>query len=191
MNDEQSLLILNTASLDTRYAKLSGADFTGDVTTTGDVEVAGHVHIGEIWHAYGGFQNKTETIAISGANTWTHITNATNDLFTGLEGDGLTLSGDQMTIVNAGDYTGMLSMTISGTATKDFQIRLYNVTQTAQMGYVIGATTTGAGNYTNITLPLYIEASANDVFQMQIQCTTDASDPTLRSAVFYIAYLHD
>ena len=103
----------------------------------------------------------------------------------------MTLSGDVMTITNAGDYVGSLSMTLSGLNGKDFQIRIYNTTQATQMGYIIGATTTGASNYTNITLPIYIEADAGDSFRMEVQCTTDGSDPTFRSAVFEMHYLHD
>jgi len=145
----------------------------------------------DTWHAYGGFQNQSETITIAAVDTWTHVTNATNDLWTGLEATGLTLSGDVMTIQNEGDYVGALTMTISGLATKDFQIRIYNVTTSAQMGYVVGTTTTGAGNYEDVTLPLYLECSAGDQLRVEIQCTTDGSDPTVRSAVFEIHYLHD
>ena len=86
-----------------------------------------------------------------------------------------------MTIKKAGDYFGTLSMTISGLNGKDFQVRVYNITQAKQQGYVIGASTTGAGNYTNITLPLYLEADAEDSFRMEVTCNTDASDPTFKS----------
>ena len=145
----------------------------------------------ECWHAYGGFQGKSETIDVLGAGQWAWITNITNDLWTGLEGDGISLIGDIMTIENGGDYAGSLSMTLSGLNGKDFQIRFYNITQATQMGYVIGASTTGATNYTNITLPLYLELNAGDQLRLETTCLTDASDPTFRSAVFYIAYLHD
>lgn len=152
---------------------------------------ADRIKIGYIWHAFGGSQAKNETITILGVNQWAWITNATNDLWTGLEGDGMTLSGDIMTITNAGDYAGSLSMSLSGLNGKDFQIRVYNITTSTQQGYVIGSSTAGAGNFTNITLPLYIEASAGDTFRMETTCITDGSDPTFKNAVFYIAYLHD
>jgi hypothetical protein len=96
-----------------------------------------------------------------------------------------------MTFTNTGDYIGEVSVTLSGLNGKDFQIRLYNVTQSEQMGYIIGATTTGATNFTNIALPLYIEATAGDQMRMEVRCITDNSDPTFRSAVFYMTYLHD
>ena len=163
---------------------------TGTWSTRQIMSHEGFVRVPEIWHVYGGFQDADEPLSVTGS-VWQHVTNATNDLWTGLEADGLALSADVMTILNHGDYAGSLSMTLSALQGKDYKIRLYNITQATQMGYVIGATTTGAGNYTNITLPLYIESNAGDQFRMEIQCTTDSTDPTLRSAVFYLAYLHD
>jgi len=148
-------------------------------------------HPAESWHAYGGFQDESETITIAAVDTWTMITNATNDLWGGLEAVGLTLSDDIMTVQHGGDYMGSLSMTFSGLNGKDFQVRVYNITQSTQLGYVIGATTTGANNYTNVTLPLYLECEAGDRLRMEVQCTTDGSDPTFRSAVFYMAFLHN
>ena len=142
-------------------------------------------------HAYGGFQNQAVVIAISAANVWAHITNATNDLWQGLEAYEITLSEDVMTINREGDYAGKLSMTFSALTGKDYQVRLYNITQQKQQGYVIGASATGAGNLTNVTLPLYIEANAGDKFQMEVTCNTDGTDPTFKSAVFYLAFLHD
>jgi hypothetical protein len=152
----------------------------------------GRIRCDKIWHAYGGFQDKAETISTAVQNTWYHITNVANDLWTGLEADGLTLASDVMTFVNGGDYFGSLSLTFSGSNTKDYQIRLYNITQTTQMGYVIGVTTTGNTNFTNISLPLYVEADAGDEMQMEVRCISGATaDPIMRNAVFYLSYLHD
>jgi len=140
------------------------------------------------WHAYGGFQDKAEALSLD-PNTWTHVTNAGNDLFTGLEGDGLSLVDDEMIVANAGDYVGNLSITITGGNSKDFKFRIYNVTKAEQMGYDIGASTT-VSNYTNISLPMYIECDAGNVLQVQAWCLA-GDDPTLRSSIFYITYLHD
>ena len=143
----------------------------------------------DLWHVYGGFQDETETLAL-GANTWTHVTNATNDLFSALEAVGFTLSADVMTIEHGGDYFGHVSLTVSALNGKDYFLRVYNVTQSKEMGYHIGASTTGAGNYTTISLPLYLEINAGDELQLQIKCT-DGTDPIMRNCVFYIAYLHE
>jgi len=141
---------------------------------------------------YGGFQDESETITCGVQNTWYHVTNATNDLWTGTEADGFTLSSDVMTIVNAGDYYGTLAISLSGAVNDDFEFRIYNVTDSVQEGYKMGITTTGAGNYQQIVMPLYIEADANDQFRMEVRCISAGSgDPTLKQAIFYIAYLHD
>ena len=142
------------------------------------------------YHAYGGFQDETETLAV-GDDTWTWMTNATNDLWVETEGVGVSLSGDIMTITNTGDYAGNLSVTFSALNGKDYLIRLYNITKATQMGYVIGATATGVTNFTNVTLPLYVEANAGNTLRMEMKCTTDGTDPILKSAVFYLQYLHN
>ena len=61
---------------------------------------------------------------------------------------------------------------------------------------VVGSNTTqqffvGAGNYLNISLPLYLECDAGDQLRMEIINITNNNDPTVRSAVFYLSYLHD
>jgi len=174
-----------------QYPVFPGGAVFGSQTDYTKISNTGVLNKSGIWHAYGGFQNKTQVINVIGANQWAWITNAGNNLWTGLEADGISLTGDIMTITNAGDYFGSLSITFSGLTGKDFQIRLFNITTSTVQGYVIGASTTGANNFTNINLPLYIESAAGDTFRMEITCNTDGTDPILRSAVFYLAYLHD
>jgi len=82
-------------------------------------------------------------------------------------------------------------MTLSGLAAKDFEIRVYNTTQAKQEAYYQGITTTGAGAYQNVTLPLYIEATANDEIRFEVRCTTIAvGDPTFEHAVFFLQLMH-
>ena len=142
----------------------------------------------DTWHAFGGFQDQAETLTLD-ADTWTHVTNAGNNLWTGLEADGLTLTDDEIIVANAGDYIGNLSLTITGGNSKDFKFRIYNVTKDEVMGYHIGASTT-ISNYTNISIPLYLECDAGDHLQVQAWSLA-GDDPTLRSSIFYISYLHD
>ena len=196
-DDDHTQYVLANGTRDIQFT--TGSWEVGNVSGAEDVEIdhhgnliaAGMLRQGSVWHAYGGFQGASETINIVNVNDWYHITNATNDLWTGLEANGLTLANDIMTVVNAGDYVGTLSMSITGSTGKDFQVRCYNITQAAQMGYIIGASTDGAGNFTVITLPLYLECAAGDTLRMEVRCITDSSDPTFKNAVFYLAYLHD
>ena len=162
-----------------------------NLANTGVVNVFDEiVRFTNVWHAYGGFQNAATVIACT-TNNWAWITNGTNNLWTGIEGYGLTLSGDIMTIVNAGDYFGHVTVAISGANGEDYFIRCFNITQNIQMGYIVGGTTTGAGNYLNISLPLYLECNAGDTLRMEIKNITNNNDPTVRSSVFYLSYLHD
>ena len=151
--------------------------------------IIGREHLMNIYHAYGGYNDVNYTLTCD-VNTWTKITNATSDLWTGTEADGLTLLNDQITIINKGDYIGSVSLTISAVTQKDFHLRIYNVTQAKIENYQLGVSTTGAGNNTIINLPIYIEAEAGDVFELQIR-STDETDPILNDAIFYISYLHD
>lgn len=168
-----------------------GSDVNVEDQEVVNLIASGMVRQADTWHVYGGFQTADQLISIAGADAWTHVTNGTNNLWTGLEVDGLTLAADVLTFENEGDYAGSLSMTISALTGKDYEIRFYNLTQLAQMGFVIGASTTGVTNFTNITLPLYIESNAGDQMRVEIRCRTDGTNVTVRSAVFYIAYVHD
>lgn len=184
--DGSSVLIV------TKDSDGAGSSDTPQVSVNGNLNVGEYALINKIYHAYGGFQDEAEVINCVTTDVYVPITNATTDLWAGLEADGLTLANDEITFINAGDYNGALSITLSGSNGKDFMIRLYNITQGIQVGYTIGATTTGATNFTNITLPLYIEANAGDVMRMEVACATAVvADPIMRSAVFYLSYLHN
>ena len=159
---------------------------SGD-TMTGDLHTSGYFRPDKIWHAYGGFQGESEALSMSG---WTKVTNAGGTLFTGLEADGLSLASDIITVVNAGDYVGHVSLTFIGSTTKDYHIRIYNNTTHAQMGYIIGASGLGVNNYQTLSLPLYLECNAGDQLQLEVEETGDTA-MTVTDCVFYITYLHD
>jgi len=161
-----------------------------DMFLTNHSGIRDRVRIKKVFHAYGGFQDKAEVIDCV-KDVWKHVTNITNNLWTGLEVDGLTLSGDIMTVAYGGDYYGHLSMTVSSGQANDFQIRAFNITQNMMMGYKIGLTTTGAGNYATFSLPLYLECNAGDQLKVEVINLTDGDDLTCRNAVFYISYLHE
>jgi hypothetical protein len=78
---------------------------------------------------YGGFQQNLTTVTITGTNIWTWVTNAGHNLWTGLEFDGLTMSGDIMIITNTGDYAGNVSLSLAGGSNTDYFIRVWNITQ--------------------------------------------------------------
>jgi len=156
-------------------------------TITGDLHIIGNITKTEVYHAYGGFQDVSQVITLVN-DTWAHITNATNDLWVLNEGDGISIVDDDIIIANTGDYTGNISLTLTGGNSKDFLFRLFNVTQNHAHNW-IGVSTT-VSNYSNVALPIYIEATAGDHYQIQVKCVA-GDDPTIRSAIFAISYLHD
>ena len=158
---------------------------TGD-TMTGDLHTSGYFRPDKIWHAYGGFQGKSVALSMSG---WTKVTDGGN-IFTALEADGFSLASDIITVTNAGDYIGHVSLTFIGSTTKDYHIRIYNITKAEQMGYVVGASGLGVNNYQALSLPLYLECNAGDQLQLEVQETADTA-MTVTDCVFYITYLHD
>ena len=161
---------------------------TTDETVGGVKTFTDGIILGVIDHAYGGFQDEAETLSLD-ADTWTHITNAGNNLWTLAEGDGFTMVDDELIVTRHADYNGILTLTITGGNSKDFKFRVYNITKSEVMGYHIGASTT-VSNYTNISVPIYVEANAGDHLQFQAWCLA-GDDPTFRSAIFTIQYLHD
>ena len=142
-----------------------------------------------IWHGYGGFEGEGESVAC-GVGDWNHITNAGSDLWNLDEADGISISSDVFTIVNSGDYAGSLSLSISAINGKDFHVRVYNKTQISVEGRPIGISTTSTGNEMNVSVPIYIEATAGDEIQFEIQ-SADGTDPVVDDAIFILSYLHD
>lgn len=163
-------------------------DKIDDFPTTAPVFSNG-IKVGKVWHAYGGYADQNLTLTC-GADTWTHVTNTAGTLWTGSEADGISMVSDEMVIANSGDYAGQVSLTLSALAGKDFTFRIYNVTQSASATSILGISTTGAGNKMCLSMPVYLEATADDHFQLQIN-SADGTDPVLDHAVFYVAYLHD
>jgi hypothetical protein len=128
---------------------------------------------------------------VSSSNTWYHITNGGTNLWTLDEGVGMSETGDTFVLDHDGGYTGHMTVGISGPNGEDFFVRCYNVTQGIQMGYIIGVTTTGSNNYQNISLPLYLEdVDAGDVIRFEIKNLSATGDPVVRSAVFFLQWLH-
>ena len=142
-------------------------------------------------HSFWGFQLQVTTIDITATSWRKMITNASWNLWTGLEANGMTLSWDIMTITNTGDYFWQLTISVAGQNNDDVCIRLYNITKAKQIWYFICWTTLGTSNYIPLPIPLYIDDDANDQFRMEIANITNTNDVNVRSAAFYITYLHD
>lgn len=144
----------------------------------------------DIFHAYGGFQDSSAEIAIT-QGSWSKVGNAYGSLWGGLEANGVSMSGDTMTIANSGDYWGLVTFTFEGTNGNEYELRIYNVTQTSIEGFHLGESGRGAGNYSTLTMPIYVEATAGDKLVMQITNTDGNNNATAIFGSFIIIYLHD
>ena len=167
---------------------LSGS---GSITVSGDVRsTRGMLRQDDTWHMFGGFQDSAVTITIT-EDVYSHVTNAAHNLWTGIEADGITISGDTMIIANAGDYIGSFEVTFKTTNANSVLFRIFNVTDNTQQGFSTGATGRGA-DYATISKPLYFYGmSAGD--RLVMQCTNvDASNNiTVHYATYFLTYLHD
>jgi len=177
-------------SIDTNTVAFFANDIRATDGKQGDFITTGQLRQGTTWHVYGGFQDSSITVDVQ-ADAWTEITNATNNLWVGVEADGFSLSGDTMIVANTGDYAGTVGVTLSALQGKDYDFRIYNVTQDAQVGFSAGVTTTGVNNYAQMTLPIYLEATASDSLVLQVYGSTDGTDITLTHGIFFLTYLHD
>lgn len=143
------------------------------------------------WHMFGGFQDSAVVIDVT-EDVYTPVTNAAGNLWTGLEADGFSMSGDTMTITNAGDYFGAVSITFTASNSEVIMFQVYNVTDGAQEGFAAGTTGDGANDYVTLTKPLYFEdVSAGDKYVLRMTDLDSNDDITVRHGTYYLTYLHD
>jgi len=139
------------------------------------------------WHIYGGTQAALIPISLA-QNVWTTIENATHTLWNSDEYDGFSLYEGTMTIANSGHYTGNLAITFSGGNGNDYDFRVWNITQSKQEGYDMGASGTGANNYVNVSIPLHANVTAGDELILQAVNKSASNEIVIRSAIFYMSY---
>lgn len=193
---------------DTNYSSGASVYIRGVGTTSGTTTLAiinseggtvlvvqgdGYIRSKKIWHAFGGFESANTDVPLT-QNVWAKITDLEGSLWSGVtgEGDGITISNDTMTIDHKGDYTGNLSLTVTGGNANDYYFRIYNVTNASYVGFALGISTTGAGNIVNIAFPFYFEQETDgEQYELQVVNVTDNDDITMVSGIFYINYLHD
>jgi len=152
---------------------------------------ASRIQIDSSWHIFGGFADSAVSIDIT-EDEYSPVTNASNNLWIGLEAVGFSVSGDTMIIDNAGDYFGSFSVTWTGGTGRVYRFRVYNVTDGAEEGFSIAGTGDGADDYVTITKPLYFEdVSPGDRFVMQVTNIDNSEDITIRYGAYTLMYLHE
>jgi len=189
-------LIMGLALLSALYCQaentLGGViDITSGTGTKITVDASGRVLVPAIYTAFGGFADVAEPIGDGVQNTWDMVTNATNDLWTGIEADQITMSGDTMVFTYAGHYGGTVAFTGNGLNGQDFEVCIYNVRKAAMEGFCLGVSTTGAANDIPFTMPLHMDVAAGDSLIMQMRCTSGAQTLTVEDGIFTVWYKHD
>lgn len=151
-------------------------DTTGKFETTGDLTYS-------LRHA---FLNKTAsyTPAIS-QNVYLKLAPG----FTTVEASNMTVGGDTLVNVTAGDYYMIWTFDVSGNANDDFEFQVRKNSVSVQTAI---QTTTGTGNYQHTTILWYFHAlAAGDKISFYCTNISNNDDPTLRNQSIYIRKEHD
>lgn len=140
------------------------------------------------WYcAKGGFQDSSVTIDLT-QSTWAQVTNAYKTLWSCSHVDGFTFSNDTITGNFTGCVGGICTLTFSGTAQKEYQLRIYNVTQTRQEGFLQGVTGNGANNYVQVVVSCDIDLTSGDELVLQVQNISGNEDIILKHGQFALEY---
>ena len=165
---------------------------SGSITVSGDVRsTRGMLRQYNTWHMFGGFEDSAVVISIT-QNNYSTVSNVAGDLWTGISANGFSMSGDTMTIDNAGCYFGAFSVTFTAGNGNVILFQVYNVTDGAAQGFAVGATGDGDNDYVTITKPLmFHDITAGDKLIMRCTNIDASNDVTVRYGAYFLTYLHD
>jgi hypothetical protein len=149
-------------------------------------------------HGYFGFADGSQEIAVGTVNTWTKITNATDDLFQNIQTNaGIVLDDDDFhfNIAEITGYYGHMKFDFKivghGGNNVDFDIEIYNITQSKSLPVKVQITTGGANNRVTGTGIAYdMESNFGDKYKMRIQNTTNGTSFTVTNAAVWIELSH-
>lgn len=104
------------------------------------------------------------------------------------EADGITIAGDSITIIKAGDYLFMFSASITGGTGEDYHVKLFvNSVKAATPQGGLRFSTDGNSNYQSIGWWWYKKSlSVGDRITFHIANLTNNNDPTISSVKVYV-----
>ena len=165
-------------------ATLYDLDVNGQISTY-------RVKQDSVWHLFGGFADSAVVIDLT-EDEFSHVSNATNNLWNGIESDGLVASGDTTEFLYPGDYFGSYSVTFTGGTGTVFIFEVYNTVSDERTGFPVAATGDGTTDYVTVTKPLYFhDIEAGDKLVLRVTNNDNDSDITIRYGSYFISYLHD
>ena len=159
-----------------------------DITATGDIEAAGTIIAGESIHLFHYFGDSTVTFNYT--TSWQHLTNEGDSLFIQDENDGFTVSGDTITVTNAGHYDIRAKIVLSADNGETVSFRAYNIT--APAGIPVAGATTGRGdnNYGSLTIDAYGSVSSGDKIILQLKAD-GAGTAVIKNGIIKIFLIHN
>jgi len=103
------------------------------------------------------------------------------------EAEGVTIAGDSITILTAGDYVIQLSLSMDGGINEDYHLKMFvnNAKAPTPQGSCF-MTTTGANNFENTTWWWYRTLAVGDDLSFRLANNTNTGDPNIRSFKVYI-----
>jgi hypothetical protein len=154
----------------------------------------------EIRHVHGYFacEDKSELITMGAVNTWQQITNATTDLFADIQTNaGITKINDTFKVTATAVTGTYMHMEIAyklvghGAVNVDWDVEIYNLTQSYSVPIKSQGTTTGANNRTAMNGIAYdMTANFGDVYIIRLQNTTNGTDFTVTNAAVWFKLSH-
>lgn len=195
-----SAITNNTTSIsaiktDSSFVTLEAETFNADsavIPIFGEsIYINGMMRQTTTWHLFGGFSDSAVVIDLT-EDQFSHITNATSNLWNGIEANGIEASGDTTTFIYDGDYFGSFSATFTGGTGVVYVFEAWNVTTGERQGFPVAATGDGDSDYVTVTKPLYFDGmKAGDKLILRVTNQDSNVDITVRFGSYFITYLHE
>jgi len=138
-------------------------------------------------HGAMAFADSSTVVALT-QNTWAKLTGPSGPVYTVIDADDLTISGDTITITTPGDYMMWIGLSFEGGPSDVYHVVIYKngVITAFEMHRKTSNNDTG-----NMGMPAYLNnLSAGDDISVYIRNTGDNDDATLVSSQIIIYMLH-
>ena len=128
----------------------------------------------------------SETVELT-EDVWANVTNATNDFWTQLCGNGIHLLNDTIVVDSAGKWGGILSFSGTAGSGNDFEFRLYNVTTDAEVPFNVAYfSTEGNNNRASASVVICFCCATSCRLVFQIRNIDNNNDFTFVNSAFWI-----
>ena len=139
-------------------------------------------------YAYLFFQDSSITVNLT-ADTWTYVKNAVDDMYSTASYNELTVTGDSLTIQNAGHYEGYIKIKYVATASDSIAFALFkNETIASPKHLRVHAGTEVAESI----IPFFLPAlNVEDDISLRVVNFASSDDISLKSIIWICKYLDE